>query len=141
MLQTEIVRQTSPQPIPRSGRKRQVLVIDDDKTYREALSRMRVSLGYNVTLSTNGFDGGLLFCTRDYDLVIIHLKVPQMNVWELSRIFKEHSPKTPVVMATEFSGYRQWKPSDTNCVDAIIPTPLKLKEIEGILRRLLNSGS
>ena len=140
MLQTEIVRERGPQPVPRSGRKRQVLVIEDDKTYREAFSKMLVSLGYHVTLCTNGFDGGLLFCTRDYDLVIIHLKVPQLNVWELSRIFKDHSPKTPVVMATEFRGYRQWKPSDTNCVDAIIPTPFKLKEIEGTVQGLLNSG-
>jgi hypothetical protein len=29
---------------------------------------------------------------------------------------------------------------DMNCVDAIIPKPFRMKEIEGTVRRLLNSG-
>lgn len=141
MLQTEIGREKSPHPIPTLGRKRQVLVVDDNKTIREALSRMLVSMGHKVTLAGNGFDGGILFLTRSYDLAIIHLDVPQMNVWELSRIFKDHSPKTPVIMVTGFWEGKHWGNSDMNSVDAIIPKPFKLNDIEGTVRRLLNSGT
>jgi len=92
MLQSEIVIENGPHPIPALGRKSPVLVVDDNKTNREAVSRMLVSLGHKVTLAGNGFEGGILFLTRSYDLAIIDLDVPQMNIWELARILKEHSP-------------------------------------------------
>lgn len=142
MLQSEIVMEKRPKPpIPALGRKRHVLVVDDNKTVRDALSRMLVSLGCQVTVAGNGFQGGSLFLTGSYDLTIIDLQVPQMNVWELSRILKDHSPKTPVIVAWGFSGDRDWKTSDTSHVDAIIPRPFKLKEIEGTVGRFLNSGT
>jgi CheY-like chemotaxis protein len=140
MMQSEIVTEQGAHPIPTLGRKRQVLVVDDNKAVREALSRMLVSLGHNVTLSSNGFDGGLLFCTRSYDLAIIDLEVPQMNVWELSRIFKDHSPRTPVIVVTRFCDNQASEKMNPNSVDSIVPKPFKLNEIEGTVRRLLNSA-
>jgi hypothetical protein len=43
-------------------------------------------------------------------------------------------------MITGFLEGKHWKKSDTNSVDAIIPKPFKLKDIEGTVRRLLYSG-
>jgi CheY-like chemotaxis protein len=140
MLGTETVVEKGPHRIPGLASKRQVLVINDNKTVREALSRMIVSLDYNVTLAGNGFQGGILFLTRSYDLAIIDLDVPQMNVWELARIFKEHSPNIPVIVASGLAEDMHWEKAGMSCVDAIIPKPFMLKEIEGTVRRLLNNG-
>jgi DNA-binding response OmpR family regulator len=141
MLQPEIVIELGPQPIPALAKKTQVLVIDDDKAVRETLSRMLVSLGYKVTLAGNGFQGGVLFLTRSYDLAIIDLEVPQMNVWELSSILKERSPKTPVIVVTRFSEDKHWEKADMNCVDAIILKPFLMNEIGKTVRRFLNNGT
>jgi CheY-like chemotaxis protein len=84
--------------------------------------------------------GGILFLAGSYDLAIIDLDAPQMNVWELSSILKEQSPNIPITMATGFTGDKHWEEVDMNCVDAIIPKPFKLKKIEGTVRRLLNNG-
>lgn len=139
MLQPEIVTKIDPQPMPALGRQRKVLVIDDNKSVREALSRSLVARGYNVTLACNGFHGGLLFCTTEYDLVIIDLQVPQMNVWELSLIFKHHSPKTPVIMVAEVSEDRHWGDLSTSSVDAIISRPFTLRKVETTVEKLLVS--
>ena len=139
MLQSEIVMEIGRQPIPALETKRQLLVIEDNKTVREALSRMFVSLGHKVTLAGNGFEGGILFLTRSYDLAIIDLDVPQMNIWELARILKEHSPKTPVIVASGLNRGEPLAEQDRDGVDAIIPKPFKLKELEGTVRRVLNS--
>ena len=141
MLQAETVMGIGPQPIRALGTKAQVILIDDNETVRKAVSTMLVSLGFKVTLAGNGFEGGILFLTRSYDLAIIDLEVPQMNVWELCRIFKEHSPNIPVIVATGLSEGTQWEKVDMKCVNAIIPKPFKLKEIEGTVRRLLNTGT
>jgi CheY-like chemotaxis protein len=140
MLKTEIVTKKGPLPIPTLERKRQVLVVNDNKAAREALSRMLVSFGHTVSSASNGFDGGALFFTRSYDLAIIDLEIHQMNPWELSRIFKERSPKTPVILVTASSKDKHRENSGGNYADAILPKPFKLTEIEKIVQMLLNSG-
>jgi two-component system capsular synthesis sensor histidine kinase RcsC len=100
---------------------------------------LKLMAGCRFDASVGKKEGGILFLTRSYDLAIIDLDVPEMNVWELSRIFRDHSPKTPVIMIIGFLEGKHWKNSDTNSVDAIIPKPFKLKDIEGTVRKLLYS--
>ncbi len=139
MLEPEIVMEQGPHTIPALGTKRELLVIEDNKTVREGLSRSLVPLGYKVTLARNVYNGGFLFYTRHYDLVIIDLQVPQLNVWKLASIFKEHSPSTPVIVNTGFNKGEPLTKADKDKVDAIIPKPFKLKEIDTTVQRLLNS--
>lgn len=70
-----------------------MLVIDDNMTVQDALSRSLSSLGHNVALAGNGLVGETLFLISPHDLVIVDLQMPLMNVWELSRIFKERSQR------------------------------------------------
>jgi two-component system autoinducer 1 sensor kinase/phosphatase LuxN len=140
MLQNEIVMEKAPHTIPPLGRKSQVLVVDDNEAVRDVLSRMLSFLGYDVTLAGNGLEARKLFLTGSYDLVITDLQMPLMNGWELSRLIKERSPNTPVMVVSGACDERHWEEVDMNCVDAIIPKPFRLKEIEGTVRRLLNSG-
>jgi len=137
MLEPKTVMEKDAQGFPGLAKKGQVLVINDNKAVREALSRKLRFSGLNVTIAGNGFEGGILFCNRSYDLVIIDLQIPQMNVWELSRIFKERYPKTPVLMVSALSDDKRWGNFDSNGVDAIILKPFKLAEIEETVQRLL----
>ena len=139
MLQNEIVMEKAPHTIPPLGRKRQVLVVDDNKAVREVLSKTLSFLGYDVTLAGNGLEGGTRFLTGSYDLVVTDIQMPLMNGWELSRLIKERSPRTPVIVVSGFCEDKHPDQVDKSCVDAIIPKPFKLKEIEGTLQRLLNS--
>jgi DNA-binding NarL/FixJ family response regulator len=83
----------------------------------------------------------MLFLTRSYDLAIIDLAVPQMNVWELARIFKDHSPSTPVIVITRFNKDEPLTKADRDKVDAIVPKPFRLNEIEETVQRFLNGGA
>lgn len=68
-----------------------MLVIDDNITEQEVLSRSLSSLSRSVAFASIGLVGETLFLISPHDLVIIHLQMPLMNVWELSRVFKERS--------------------------------------------------
>ena len=140
MLQTEIVRQKGPHPIPTLGRKREVLVVDDNQAVREVLSKTLAFWGYHVTLAANGHEAGALFLTNSYDLVITDLEMPLMNGWELSRLIKERSPNTPVIVVSGCCDETNWEKTNMRCVDAIILKRFKLKDMEGTVRRLLNNG-
>jgi CheY-like chemotaxis protein len=140
MLQNEIVMEKGPRPIPALERKRQVLVADDNEGVRDVLSKTLSYWGYDVTLADNGLEAGTLFLTGDYDLVITDLQMPLMNGWELARLIKERSPNTPVVIVSGGCDETHWEKTNMRCVDAIILKPFRLEEIEGTVRRLLNSG-
>jgi CheY-like chemotaxis protein len=141
MLQSEIVIEKGPHPIPTLGRNRQVLVVDDNEAVREVLSKTLSYWGYDVSFAGNGLETGTLFFTGNYDLVITDLQMPLMNGWELARLVKERSPKTPVMLVSGACDEAYWEKTNMNCVDAIIPKPFRLKEIEGTVRRLLDSGT
>jgi CheY-like chemotaxis protein len=140
MLEQEIAMDKGPYPIPSLGKKRQVLIVDDNKAVQDVLSRMISFLGYHVTLADNGLEGGTLFLTNPYDLVITDLQMPLMNGWELSRLVKERSPKTPVILVTGSYDEKHSEKIGMKCVDAIIPKPFRVQEIEKTIQRLLNSG-
>jgi CheY-like chemotaxis protein len=140
MLRSEIVMEKTPQPIPALESKRQLLVVDDNRAVQEVLSRLLSFLGYEVTLASNGIEAGTLFLTGSYDLVITDLQMPLMNGWELSRLIKERSPNTPVMVVSGAYDETHWEKMNMPYVDAIILKPFKLKEIEGTVTRLLNSG-
>lgn len=141
MLQSEIVMEKARHTIPPLGKKIQVLVVDDNEAVRDVLSRMLSLSGYDVTLAGNGLEAGTLFLTGSYDLVITDLQMPLMNGWELSRLVKERSPNTPVMVVSGACDEAHWKKPKMACVDAIILKPFRLEDIEGTVRRLLNSGT
>ena len=141
MLEPGIVMEKSPHTIPAPQRRRQLLVVADNKTVQDVLSRMLSFLGYHVTLADNGLEGGTLFLEDSYDLVITGLQMPLMNGRELSRFVKKQSPNTPVIVITEFREDKSWEKPNTKFVDAIIAKPFKLNEIEKTVQRLLNSGT
>jgi CheY-like chemotaxis protein len=139
MLESEIVSGKGPHTIPASGKKGQLLVVDDDKAMQMLLSRTLSLRGYDVTLASNGVEAVSLLLTGSYDLVITDFQMPLMNGWELSRLVKEQSPKTPVIIITGFCDDQLWEKLNMNCLDAIILKPFELKEVETVVQRLLNS--
>jgi CheY-like chemotaxis protein len=138
MLEPEILMEKDPHTIPALPKNGRLLVVDDDRTIQNVLSRILSSMGYDVTLAGNGVEAMALFVTGPYDLVMTDFQMPIMNGWELSRLVKEQSPSTPVIVMTGFCDNRLWEKLKMNCVDAIILKPFKLEELEQTVRRLLN---
>ena len=138
MFESEEMTGIDAQDIPALKKKRQLLVVDDSEAMQKLLSQALSLMGYDVTLSGNGIEASTLFVNGSYDLVMTDLHMPLMNGWELSRIVKEQSPNTPVVVITGSRDDMLWEKLNMNLVDAIIPKPFKLEEIKKAVQRLLN---
>ena len=98
MLEPEMIMDKGASTIPALAKRGQLLVVDDDKDIQTLLSRTLSFMGYAVTLAGNGLEAMSLLLTGSYDWVIAGFHMPLMNGWELARIVKEHSPKTPVIV-------------------------------------------
>jgi two-component system copper resistance phosphate regulon response regulator CusR len=139
MLGHEIVMENLPHSFAHLRKRGQLLVVDDNEGVQEVLSKDLSFLGYEVTLADDGLEAATLFLTVPYDLVITDLRMPVIDGCELSRLVKEKSPDTPVVVIAGFGDNKQWENLNLNYVDAIIMKPFKLEEIETTVQMLLNS--
>jgi two-component system chemotaxis response regulator CheY len=79
-----------------------VLVIDDKKSVRDAISGLLVALGYSVDTAVNGLDGFEKAQKMPYHLYIIDHLMPLMNGVLLSKNLKQKSlcAKTPILFMT-----------------------------------------
>jgi two-component system NtrC family response regulator len=77
-----------------------ILIIDDEEHMCWALERAMKQEGYQVQTATRGKAGLELIKEESPSLLILDLKMPEMDGMEVLKLAKEINPKLPVVMLT-----------------------------------------
>ncbi|MFN3479683.1 MAG: sigma-54-dependent transcriptional regulator [Thermodesulfovibrionales bacterium] len=83
--------------------KNKILVVDDQRTVCYSLQRFLQSEGYNVHTATSGEDALSVLNDIKPDLVIMDVRMPEMDGIEVLRKIKESHPQIQVIMMTAFS--------------------------------------
>ena len=118
-----------------------MLLIDDDN---DILTTLKLSLEIN-RVSTYGFTDPVLAVEHfrnnasDYDLVVIGIRMPQMNGFEVARAVIEIRPDIKVAFITAFdinkSEFEKVLPSTK--VDAFITKPVKSATFAEIIKKIM----
>jgi DNA-binding NtrC family response regulator len=77
-----------------------ILVVDDDDTIRDVVSKMLCRLGFEVSSADSAESGLALFLKNKFDLVITDFSMSGMDGINLAYYIKEKSPSTQVVLMT-----------------------------------------
>lgn len=80
-----------------------ILVVDDQRIVCYSLQRFLQSEGYNVHTATSGEDALSVLNDVKPDLVIMDVRMPDMDGIEVLRKIKESHPQIQVIMMTAFS--------------------------------------
>ena len=115
---------------------RTVLVVDDDETIRDLVSKMFSRLGCEVTPADNAEKGFTLFLKIRFDLVITDLEMPGMNGIDLATQIKELSPSAHIVLMTGQDQDVVQEMIQGNHVDHVIFKPFRLEEIKEIIKKI-----
>ncbi len=75
-----------------------ILTIDDDKGFRESLERYFEDLDYRVVTAENGAVGLQRFREHRPDLIMLDLRMPEMNGIQALSYISAESPETPVIV-------------------------------------------
>lgn len=78
----------------------QILIVDDNETNRDLLSRQLERQGYTVAIAADGLEGLHLLQTQPFDLILLDLIMPEMNGFEVLERLKtdDNLYHIPVIM-------------------------------------------
>jgi DNA-binding NtrC family response regulator len=85
------------------GDKISVLIVDDEANYRNTLSKILSVKGYETTIAESGFQALDIMNDREFDAVLMDIKMPAMNGVETYKKMKAIRPEAVVIMMTAFS--------------------------------------
>ena len=72
----------------RSGRKRRILVVDDEKNIRRTVQHSLIAADYEVETAANGAEGLDRFRDGHYDLILMDVALGEMDGWEATQLIK-----------------------------------------------------
>jgi DNA-binding NtrC family response regulator len=80
-----------------------VLAVDDEQVVCESIRRVLSEEGYDVSTSTSSRAGLELLRKEHFDLLLLDIKMPEMDGIELLRAARDVSPETEVLIVTGYA--------------------------------------
>jgi len=80
-----------------------ILTVDDEQVVCESIRRVLSEEGYDVATSTSSRGGLEMLRKEHYDLLLVDIKMPEMDGIELLKAARDVSPDTEVVIITGYA--------------------------------------
>ena len=116
-----------------------ILVVEDNKDYRELLQNFLESAGYEITTAKDGAEAVELAIKGCFDLLLLDLMLPKMDGYGVCGHIRQNSD-VPIIMLTALdSEMHQMKGYDLKIDDYVtkpVSMPLLMRKVEAVLRRV-----
>lgn len=83
-----------------------ILIIEDEKHQRELYTMELMEEGYEVDQASNGKEGVEMVKANKYDLVILDIRMPEMDGIETLGKILSRDKKIPIIIYTAYSDYK-----------------------------------
>ena len=113
-----------------------ILVVDDELGPRESL-RMLLKPSYQIHTAESGRAALALLPEVRPDVVILDIKMPEMDGLEVLRRVKRHDPTVEVVMITAYASLETVKLALTHGAFEYLIKPFSRQDLEDVVRRAL----
>jgi CheY-like chemotaxis protein len=133
-------RPTSPnqREIRQMAKKSSVLVVDDEEALRSVLSSELTNEGYDVRTASDGDEAIVEIDKSNFDLVLLDIKMPRVNGFDVLKHIKERRTPTKVVMLTGFADLKNAIESKKLGADDFVSKPYDLVDLLTTIERVLN---
>jgi len=116
-----------------------ILVIDDEQGIRHLLDTLLRRKGYDVVLAESGRQGLELFRRERPDVIVLDLKMPEMDGLTVLRQIKNLDPGKPVIILTGAGTAEAEKQVRALGVTEYVEKEFSLHLLGDSLKRILNN--
>ena len=115
-----------------------VLIVDDERGMRDFLKILLEKEGHKVITANRGKKALEILETKEIDLVVSDIRMPELTGIELLEIIKEKTPELPVIMITAFASPDDAVMAMKNGAFDYISKPFNVDEIVSVIRSATN---
>ncbi|HEX4768747.1 MAG TPA: response regulator, partial [Lichenihabitans sp.] len=120
------------------GRRRTILVVDDDGDHQALMRAILEPLGFSVIAARDGATCLNLVEDLRPDLFILDVSMPGMSGWDLARTLREAKrAEAPILMLSADIGEGSAAAPERGAADAILPKPFDLARLLDRLETLM----
>jgi DNA-binding NtrC family response regulator len=121
-----------------AAKRNSILVVDDEDALRTVLSGELTNEGYDVKSAADGDEAISEVERSPFDLVLLDIKMPRMNGFEVLKYIKDKHVKTKVVMLTGFADLKNAIESKKLGADDFVSKPYDLVDLLTTIERVLS---
>jgi DNA-binding NtrC family response regulator len=115
-----------------------ILVVDDEENARMALSKILAFDGFDVASASNGVEALNFLRSKDVELIITDLNMPEMDGLTFLRELNRNHPDSNVIMITAYGEVESYLEAMTLGAFEYINKPLKYDELKKVINKILN---
>ena len=117
--------------------KKAVLFVDDEEMVLKVGSLMLQKLGYSVLTASMGQEAIEIFKKNKVAFVILDMRMPGMNGYEIYHQLKKIQPKVKILLASGYAGDHSEKGLISIGFDGFIQKPFDLKQLSEKIEDIL----
>ncbi len=123
--------------------KMSVLIVDDEAELRKSVISILKSaipeIEFEISEASNGKEGLIEFEKSDFDLVVMDVRMPEMNGLDALRLMKENDPRTFIVIMTAHSNLQDAVTAIKDGAYDYVEKPVNPTRLAEIVRKSLEA--
>lgn len=116
---------------------RKILIVEDEQKIADTLKFGLTEIGFLVEVAYDGKLGYNMFCSHDFNLIILDINLPGMNGYDLCKAIRSVNEHIPVLMLTAMSTMNDKTQGYDAGADDYMVKPFEFKELLLKIRSLL----
>ena len=117
--------------------KNKILVVDDEEALRTVLASELEGEGYQVTTAVDGQNAIDILGSAVFDLILLDIKMPNVDGFEVLKFVKERHPTTKIIMLTGFADLKNAIESKKLGAEDFVSKPYDLVDLLTTVERVL----
>src|SRR6187200_1216989 len=114
-----------------------ILIVDDEQSYRQLLSLVFEGDGHTIRTASNGREALALLQSEPADVVISDVRMPDMDGIEMLRSVRQTLPDLGVILMTAFASVETAREAFKLGADDFIQKPFDVEELKLIVKKTL----
>ncbi len=116
-----------------------VLIVDDDPAIRDGCAQVLTRRGYECVEAATGAEALRLLDESDFDLVLVDLKMPDINGLDLISSIRQRDTLLPIVMITAYGTIQNAVEAMRLGANDFLPKPFDPEELLMVVQRTMKT--